>query len=137
MESQRFSLRLPIMGKEAEALQSFRRQFRWLLAGQNGLDDVGRQERQWQGPADVALVNVLLAGDLPNRRHLTFRDSVEPLSSARDEGDEVVIRSYEPAGSGQDDLALDTAPTEGNWQFKCYGGVFIIGEVITCANEFP
>ena len=67
MESQRRPLLLPIMGKEAEALQSFRRQFRWLLAGQNGLDDVGRQERQWQDAADVALVNVLFAGDLPNQ----------------------------------------------------------------------
>ncbi len=81
-------------------------------AGQNGLDDIRRQERQRQEATDVALVHAFPASNLANGRRISPYEPLDPVPRARDESDQLSGGRLHRRRRVHEDLCLNTAPPE-------------------------
>ena len=77
--------------RESGPLEAVRRQLDRLMALQDGLDDVRRQEGEREGAADFALVPVIPRGKLAKRSRAPLDQIVKPGMSISEQQDELRI----------------------------------------------
>jgi hypothetical protein len=76
--------------RQANSFEARRSELDRLPAIENGLDDVRREEGEWQNTTDVRLMHGVPASKIGNRSNVTAAKLVEPLMTLHDSGDERV-----------------------------------------------
>jgi hypothetical protein len=91
----------------------FGRQLDGLTTGQDRLNDVGREETEWEYPANVALIDAMTFGEITDRLYVAAPDLGEPMAALRDGCDQMRVGNGRPFPSVCDDeLHLHAAPLE-------------------------
>ncbi len=101
---------LPFKGQWTDAHEPPACQLDRLAAGEDGLDDVRRQEGELKSATDVAGVGPVARGDLANRPDLSFHKLAEPEVCPCNEVKHVwVWGCYAAFARAYDQFCLDTA----------------------------
>jgi hypothetical protein len=91
MKSEKAALAVPFKGYFANAHEAPGRELNRLSAGEDGLDDIWRQEGELYGTADLAGVVSIAASDLPGRPDFASGQLAEPSMGPDEQNDEVCI----------------------------------------------
>ncbi len=104
---------MPFQGQFADSHQAPRRKLDRLTPGEDGLDDIGRQEGELHRATDLARVDPIAASEFPGRTDLSSRQLVKPAVRLGQQGDQALIgRCDFPLPRKYNQLRLDTTAFE-------------------------
>lgn len=110
MKPEKAALAMPFKRYVADSHEVPWREFNWLSAGEDGLDDIGRQKGELHGAANFAGMASVTASDLPGGPAFASRQLAGPSMGPDEQSDEVCIRHRCFVLHARDNqLGLDTA----------------------------
>src|SRR5208282_926312 len=86
----------------------------WLLSLDNRFDDFGRQKREWDQPAHVAVIDALACRDLLGEDCSAARQLGEPTAPARDRLQQRWVGKRRPRDSFDHQPQLNSTPLHGD-----------------------